>query len=204
VQQKFTTTKRYAIQSYSNYNDKYIYSVKLFDDFLATGLTGQSYKYQEEKMTISYDENKNLVVSVGNYIETNNLQYMASNDYLKAEVKSVIVKYSFAIYNLKFTNRTNYTIVIKDGLTDTTEIGLVINNEIRGALDDFSIVLAPGETLEASVSFDKFYDSDAEPTGIVLDAVRVMENYTENPESTEIAESEIENAIDKFSMTIAF
>jgi hypothetical protein len=176
----------------------------LFDDFLATGLTGQSYKYQEEKMTISYDENKNLVVSVGNYIETNNLQYMASNDYLKAEVKSVIVKYSFAIYNLKFTNRTNYTIVIKDGLTDTTEIGLVINNEIRGALDDFSIVLAPGETLEASVSFDKFYDSDAEPTGIVLDAVRVMENYTENPESTEIAESEIENAIDKFSMTIAF
>jgi hypothetical protein len=204
VQQKFTTTKRYAIQSYSNYNDKYIYSVKLFDDFLATGLTGQTYKYQEEKMTISYDDNKNLVVSIGNYIESKSLQYMASNDYLKAEVTEALVKYSYVVYKMKFTNRTNYTIVIKDGFADTTEVGLLVGDETRGALESYSIVLEPGATVEASLSFDKFYDSSTDPTGIILSAVRVMENYTENPESTEIAEAEIENAVDKFSMTISF
>jgi hypothetical protein len=204
VQQKFDTTKRYAIQNYSNYNDKYIYNVKLFDDYLATGLTGQTYKYQEEKMTISYDENNELVVSVGNYIESNNLKYMASNDYLKVEVTSVIVKYSFSIYKLKFTNRTNYTIAIQDGRVDTTEIGLIVNNQVRGELNNTNIVLAPGQTLEVSLSFEEFYDSNLEPSGIILDSVRVMENYTEDPESEEEIENEINNAIDKFSMTIAF
>ena len=202
--QKFNTTKRYAIQNYSNFEDKYIYSVKIFDDYLATGLTGQSYKYQEEKMTISYDKDKNLVVSVGNYIESKKLQYMASNDYLRAEITDALVKYSFIVYNLKLTNRTNYTIVIKDGHADAEEVGLAIGGEIRTSLDDDVIVLLPGQTAEYAISFDKFYDSETQPDGIVLDAVRVMENYTRNPISEDIVKSEIENAVDKFSMTIVF
>ena len=97
VQQKFTTPRSYAIQDYSNYDDKYIYSVKLFDDFLATGLTNMEYKYQEEKMVASYDENNNIVFSVGNYIESRPLTCMNSNEYLKAEITNEVVKYSFEI-----------------------------------------------------------------------------------------------------------
>jgi hypothetical protein len=203
VQQKFDTTKRYAIQNYSNYDGKYIYTVKLFDDYLATGLTGQTYKYQEEKMTISYDSNKNLVVSVGNYIESKDLQYMASNDYLIVEVTDIVQKYSFAIYTIKFTNRTNYTIVIQDGNTEATEIGLIMDDEIRGALTGDTIVLSPAQTLEVTIPFDKFYDSNLEPQGIIFNTVRVMENYTENA-TDDVVQAEIENAIDKFSMTVAF
>jgi hypothetical protein len=202
VSQKFDSTKRYAIQNYSNYDGKYIYTVKIFDDFLATGLTGQSYRYQEEKITASYDDNKNVVFSVGNYIQSKKLNYMASNNYLKAEVTEVMQKYSFSVYTLKLTNRSNYTIVVKDGNIDAIEVGLYVGQELRGTQDnDTKIIIPPGETITVSLAFSQFFDSSIEASGIVLDAVRVMESYTGNPENID---SEIENAVDKFSMTIAF
>ena len=202
VQQKFTTTKRYAIQDYSNLEDAYIYNVKIFDDYLATGLTGQTYRYQEEKFMITYDKDDNLVINVGNYMGSRPLNYMASNEYILAEVTNVIEKYSFASYTLKITNRTNYIIVVKDGLADATEVGLAVGEELRGTNDnDIKIILDPGESKTVNLAFPEFYDSGLEPKGIVLDAVRVMENYTG---SLETADEEIENAVDKFSMTIAF
>ncbi len=42
--------------------------LKLYDNFLATGLTNQKYRYVEEKMAINYDEDGNIVFSVGNYM----------------------------------------------------------------------------------------------------------------------------------------
>ena len=202
VSERFGTGKRYAIQSYSNTDDLYIYSVKLYDDFLATGLTNQSYRYLEEKMAVSYDDNDNIVFSVGNYMESETLQYQASNDYLKAEITESFSKYSYITYTLKITNRTDYTIVIKDGLADCEEVCMVIGSETRNMEEDgTTIVLEPGEVESYSIIFSKFYDSELEPESIILNAVRVMENYTGNSET---AEEEIENAVDKFSMTISF
>lgn len=202
VKQKFDgNTKRYAIQDYSNVDGKYIYNVKIFNDFLATGLTNQRYVFQEEKIIVSYDENKNLVFSVGNYVDSKPLKYMASNDYLRVEVTQVTEKYSFCIYKIKFINRSNYTIVIKDGLSESWEVGLSFPNEIRATIDETEVILEPGENKTVNLSFEKFYDSTNEPNGIVLNAVRVMENYTGDPD---MAEAEIENAVDKFSMTVAF
>lgn len=202
VHKKFDgNTKRYAIQNYSNIDGQYIYSVKIFNDFLASGLTNQRYNFQEEKFLIKYDSNKKLVCSVGNYMNSSKLNYMTSNDYLRVEVKNQIEKYSFIIYTINFTNRTNHTIVIQDGLTDSWEIGLSVGNELRPTLDDTKIILEPGESKEVSLSFNKFYDSSAKPQGITFNAVRVMDNYSGNEET---AEAEIEKAIDKLSMTIAF
>lgn len=201
VSEKFDGTKSYAIQSYSTANDKYIYSVKLYDNFLATGLTNQSFRYVEEKMAISYDDNDNIVFSVGNYMDSQDLEYQSSNDYLVARVTKSVEKYSFIIYNLELINRSNYTIVIQDGNTDNTEIFINIGEETRGCVEeDTDIVLAPGETKNVAISFSKFYDSDTEVDSLVLDAVRVMENYTGDEET---AEQEIENAIYTASMSIS-
>ena len=202
VQQKFDgNTKRYAIQNYSNVDGQYIYNVKIFDDFLATGLTNQRYVFQEEKFVISYDKDKKLVCNVGNYMNSKKLLYMASNDYLRIEVTEAIEKYSFILYKMSFINRTNYTIVIQDGLAEDWEIGLAVGNEIRHTTESGAIVLGPGESKTVALSFEKFYDSPYEPEGILFNAIRVMDNYTGNPET---ATSEIENAIDKFSMTVGF
>ena len=126
---------------------------------------------------------------------------MASNDYLRVEVTQVTEKYSFCVYKIKFINRSNYTIVIKDGLSESWEVGLSFPNEIRSTIDDTEVILEPGENKTINLAFEKFYDSTNEPNGIILNAVRVMENYTGNPD---MAETEIENAVDKFSMTVAF
>lgn len=202
VQQKFNgNTKKYAIQNYSNVNDGYIYNVTLFDDYLATGLTNQRYYTQSEKFIMRYDENKNLVCSVGNYMDNQSLNYMISNDYLRIEVTEAIEKYNFIMYKINFVNRTNHTIVVQDNLSGDWEIGMAIGNEIRHTVDDTKIILSPGSSKTAILSFEKFYDSSNEPTGLVFNAIRVMDNYTGNPET---AEAEIENAIDKFSMTMAF
>lgn len=200
VRNKFNAKKCYAIQSYSNYNDKYIYSVKLFDDFLATGLTNSDYQYQEEFMIASYNEDNEIVFSVGNYIETKELNAYDSNDYLRVDLKSVIVKYSYEVYEIELTNRTDYTVVIQDGNTKTNEVCLVVDSEYRGTTNyDSDIVLQPNEHRTVQLAFPKFYDSGTTSNMIVLNAVRVMEQYTGLEGNVE---SELENAVDKFSMSI--
>ena len=203
VKQKFNgNTKRYAIQDYSNVNGKYIYNVKIFNDFLATGLTNQSFVFQEEKMLVSYDEDKNIVVSVGNYMGSQDLNYMASNDYMIVKVTESIEKYSYIVYKLEFINRSNYTIVVKDNMTGDMEVGMAIGNETRATSDDaVKIVLEPGKSQTVMLSFAKFYDSNTKPKGIILNSVRVMENYTGDPENVQ---AEIDNAVDKFGMTVGF
>ena len=129
------------------------------------------------------------------------LQFQASNDYLVARVTKSVEKYSFIIYNLELTNRSNYTVVVQDGNADDTEIFINIGNEARGCVEEETkIVLLPGETKNVTISFSKFYDSDTEVESLVLNSVRVMENYTGEPE---MAQEEIDNAIYKASMTIS-
>ena len=200
ITSKYDTTKSYAIQDYSNYNGGYIYSVKLYNNFLATGLTNQSYRYIEEKMLVYYDDNGDIQINVANYMGSQDVQYQASNDYLKAEITKETAKYSFVLYTVKLTNRSNYTIVLQDGNADGTEIYINIGDETRAYTENIDIVLEPGETKTVTLSFSKFYDSDIEVKSLVFNSVRVMENYTGNEET---AEEEIENAIYKASMTIS-
>lgn len=200
VQNKFNSKKCYAIQNYSNYNDKYIYSVKFFDDFLATGLTNSDYQYQEEFIIASYDENNNIVFSVGNYINSKSLNSVASNDYLKVTLKSVTVKYSYEIYEIKLVNRTDYTVVIQDGNIEGNEVELVIDGEYRNTSNyDIKVVLPPHAEKTVSLAFPKFYDSGTTSDMIVFSAVRVLPEYTGLDKNVE---SELVNAVDKFSMNI--
>lgn len=199
VRNKFNAKRCYAIQNYSNYNDKYIYSVKLFEDFLATGLTNSDYQYQEEFIIASYNENDELEFSVGNYIETKELNSVASNDYLKVTLESVTVKYSYEIYEIKIVNRTDNTVVIQDQI-EANEVQLVVDGDYRTTANyDIEVVLAPHDERTINLAFPKFYDSNTTSDTIVFSSVRVLPEYSGLYEN---AEAEIENAIDTFSMNI--
>ncbi len=199
VRNKFNAKRCYAIQNYSNYNDKYIYSVKLFEDFLATGLTNSDYQYQEEFIIASYNENDELEFSVGNYIETKELNSVASNDYLKVTLESVTVKYSYEIYEIKIVNRTDNIVVIQDQI-EANEVQLVVDGDYRTTANyDIEVVLAPHDERTISLAFPKFYDSNTTSDTIVFSSVRVLPEYSGLYEN---AEAEIENAIDTFSMNI--
>ena len=191
VSKKFQNSRKYAIQSYSIYNGKYIYSVKLFEDFLATGITNSSYKFQEEKIVASYDENKKLVFSVGNFIEKDELKSVQENDYLKVDVQNKIVLYELEKYRVKLTNKSNYTVIIQNQEADTEEIVLKLGNEIRENIDsENEIILEPGETEYITPMFSKGYDYKTNVNSLMFTSVRVVNDRNE--------------VIDKFSMTMGF
>lgn len=205
VYTKMPTEKQYAIQNYSNDGNTYIYQIKYTDDLLATGLTNAEYQYTEEKMVFKKQKDGTIDMTVGNFVEYADIKNISENDYLKVDVKAVIKYYSIEQYEVKLTNRTDYTIVISDGQYDS-EVLLNLNSNDTRKRNDYAssnIILQPNESQTLSLRFQKFYDNSDDAESLTFGAIRVMENYsgTEDvPEET--IQSEIQNAIAKFSVSI--
>lgn len=205
IYNKMPTPKKYFIQNYSKVTygktDMYIYDVKYTDDFLATGLTNSTYKYTQEKYIFYKDEDGVLQMNIGNYLYHEDLNNLSENEYLKIDVKDKVVKYEVEEYTIKYTNRTDKTIVIADG-EEADEIDLVLAQEVRNHQDGQNIVLLPGEEKELVITFPKFPDDGDISQSIRFSSVRIMDNYsgTENVDE-EIIKQEIDNAI-KISMEV--
>lgn len=201
---KMPTPKVHAIQSYSKakHDDKtmYIYEVKYTDDLLATGLTKQEFRYTQENMTF-FKNNNDIEMNVGNYMYHTDIKSISENEYLKIDVIDKKVHYSMETYEVKFTNRSNYTVVVADG-EEVDEVILTLNHESRqsGALDN--IVLGPKESLTLELEFPKFIDDSDRSQTLMFPAIRVMEQYSGTEVEDAIIQSEIDNAIAKFSMQV--
>ena len=201
------TEKEYSIQNYSNttLNGKkaYIYQIKYFDDFLATGLTDQDYTYTEEKIVFTLGSKDSIDMSVGNFMYHEDIKRITENEYLKVDVNNRNVYYSIEEYNVTLTNRSEYTIVISDD-TEENEIELILNQESRGCIETPNVVLAPGEVIQLNVSFNKFADDGDSSNEFSLSNIRVMEKYSGTEDiAPEVIEDEKNNAIAKFSLTVA-
>lgn len=206
VYTKMPTEKKYTIQNYSNDGNTYIYQIKYTDDLLATGITNSIYQFTQEKMIFKKQKDGNIDMAVGNFVDFGEIKNISENDYLKVDVKSVVKYYSVEVYTVKLTNRTENTIVISDG-QEVGEVVLGLNSsDTRDRLEeesDAGIILKPNESRTLKLSFQKFYDNKDDAKSITFGAIRVMEQYsgTENV-SEEVRQSEIQNAIAKFSVTI--
>lgn len=203
---KMPTPKEYSIQNYSNtiYGNKkiYIYEVKYTDDLLATGLTNTTYAYTSEKFTFYEDDNDQLQMNAGDYIYHSDIKSISENEYLKIDVVDRVVNYSIEQYEIKFTNRSNYTIVIADG-AETDEVVLSLPAETRNRSETGDIVLAPQEAITLNFTFPKFVDDGDVSQSIVFSSIRVMEKYSGTEDIDEATiQSEIDNAISKFSMEV--
>ncbi|HIT70735.1 MAG TPA: hypothetical protein IAD08_02320 [Candidatus Scatovivens faecipullorum] len=203
---KMPTPKKYSIQNYSNttYGNKkiYIYEVKYTDDLLATGLTNTTYAYTSEKFTFYEDDNDQLQMNAGDYIYHSDIKSISENEYLKVDVVDKVVNYSIEQYEIKFTNRSNYTIVIADGV-ETDEVVLSLPAETRKRSETGDIVLAPQEAITLNFTFPKFVDDGDVSQAIVFSSIRVMEKYSGTEDIDEATiQSEIDNAISKFSMEV--
>lgn len=199
VNSRYGTEKIYSLQSYSIYNDKYIYSLRLYDNLLATGLTNSSYMFQEEKIIASYDENKNVVFSIGDFVDKEEIKSVQENDYLKIDVRNKIINYNYELYKVKFTNRSQDIIVIQDGKVEEPEVLLDIGEETRENKEENNIIIYPGESKEYNLSFVKFFDDGDTSKKIIFNNIRVMEQY--NPD-IQITQDDINNSKDKFSMEL--
>lgn len=204
---KMPTPKKYAIQDYSNvkYGNRrlYIYEIKYTDDLLATGLTNSTYSYTSEKLTF-YDGKNGIEMSAGNYIYYSEIKGISENEYLKIDVVGKVVNYSIETYEVKFTNRSNYTVVVADG-QESNEAILILPNETRNRSELTDIVLKPQESITLNIIFPKFVDDGDTSQSLMFSSIRVMEKYSGTDEETvsqETIQSEIDNAISKFSMQI--
>lgn len=203
VYTKMPTPKKYAIQDYSNDGNTYIYQIKYTDDMLATGLTNTTYQYTEEKMIFKKQSDGTFEMAVGNFVDFDDIQNISENEYLKVDVKSVVKYYSMEAYTVKFTNRTDYTIVIADNEQDSEVLLKLNSGDTRSRTTTEDIILKPNESSTYTFKFTKFYDNEDNAASLQLGSIRVMEKYsgTEGV-SNETIESEIQNAIAKFSVTV--
>ena len=201
VLEKMPTPKKYSIQSYSNTQGYYIYEVKYFDDMLATGLTNSEYNFTTEKMVLKKNSKGSFDIAVGNFIEYKDINSVAENDYLKIDVKNCMVRYSTQTYEVKLTNRTDYTIVVSDNYVED-EISLALSGEYRGTESGKTIVLPPEGSLTVKLGFMKFVDDNDEAQSLLFSNIRVLEEYAGVTSSNDVKKAEIEKAIDKFSMNV--
>ena len=107
----FTEKKRYSVQNYSNYENTYVYNVKIFNDILASGLTEEEYAYYEEKFAM-VKEGDEIKLNVGDFIDKVELKRVVEDDYSKIRILSKAIFYDHEEYLVKITNKTDYTMVI--------------------------------------------------------------------------------------------
>lgn len=203
---KIPSKKEFSIQDYSNLivdsKKLYIYEVKYTEDLLATGLTNSEYMYTSEKMSFYRDDDGKIKMSVGSYIYFTPVQSISENEYLKIDIQNKLVKYETETYEVKFTNRSENTVVIADGY-GKSEVQLQLNNEVRTMQNENNIVLLPGESETIKLVFPKYVDDGDSSNSLIFGSIRVMENYsgTMNVDENTI-QNEIDNAVAKFSMNV--
>ena len=199
---KIGSAKRYAIQDYSNNGNTYIYQIKYSDDMLATGLTNTTYSYTEEKIVFKKQKNGTIEMAVGNFIDYEEIKNISENEYLKVDVKYVEKYYSVEKYTVVLTNRSDYTIVIADG-KESNEVFLSLDsNDTRTPTTATNIILKPNQSQTIKLQFAKFYDNDNDASALTFGSVRVMEQYSGIEVEETVIQSEIQNAVAKFSVNI--
>ena len=195
----FPNKKRYSIQNYSNFGQAYIYNVKLIDDIIATGLTNQSYAYYEEKFAVKEEDGK-IKLNVNDYMGFNDLKKVAEDDYLKIRVENKDEFYSFEIYSVKITNKTDKKIVLYDGIVGN-ELSLISGQDERNPINvKDTITLEPGETRTFEITFNKYYDESTKASEIAFNKIRIMTEQYTGTEETE--EEELSKAERTYSITI--
>lgn len=199
VDSVFDTKKIYNIQNYSNVNDVYIYRVRILDDIMASGLTGEEELYfHEEKFTIA-QEGENLRLSIKGYIGKEKLDYMYEDDYMKINFIEKQSYYSNEKYLVQIRNKTDNIIVLKDG-TETEEVFLNLGNQIRTVQNE-NIIINPSQEIELELEFTRFYDETTPVKGIVFDAIRVLNEYSRDEGTTQ---ANLDEAEKLYSIEIKF
>lgn len=193
----FPPKARYEIIPYSKVGTTYIYQVKVFEDFLSTGLTYSDYSYIDLKMAINENVVGEKLLSVGGYIGKFPVNSVFENDYIRIEITQRKSYYSEEIYEVTVTNRTENDIVLRDFKAEVPEVQLSTGGDARQELSQTVNMLLSGyERKLYSLSFARFFDESTTPSSIVFSTIRVVKKgKTENYKESDI--------LAKFSIPVA-
>ena len=122
------------------------------------------------------------------------------------ETLSYKEEYQEVTYEVRFTNRSEYTVVVADGYGSAEENVITLKGETRKEINGLDIVLSPGESKTFTFTYTKFVDDGDSISDMTFGSIRVMEQYSGtdlNKVTEDQINQEINNAVDKFSMKLA-
>ena len=171
----FPKGSRYEVIPYSKVGTTYIYQVKVYEDFLATGATNNGVSYIDLKMAINEDIKGNKLLSVAGFMAKIGMDSVFENDYIKVELKNRTSFYAEESYDVVFTNRTENEIVIRDFQAGDGEIVLDLGGDLRKELKHVDpIILKPFESKTTTLVFARFFDESTIPNAIIFPKVRIV------------------------------
>lgn len=201
----FDGNKIYSIQDYANKDNVYIYKVTISEDIMATGMNNEnSDKKYEEKIVLVKDDSEQMTLSVGGFIESKAVQYIAEDEYMKITINEMVTYYDKIIYKVSIKNKTNYAILFAKN-KEKECVGISLDGELREEeLDEYKNsekCVFGGNVKNLDLTFPKYFDEEVEKTSITFNKIRVLEEYTGVEEKWE---DEITNKLIKqYSATIS-
>ena len=184
------------MENYSNKENTYVYNVRILDDILSTGTT-DSYGYLEDKFVVTKEDDE-FKLALNGYCGKEQLNIIVEDDYLKTKIVKKRIIYDREVYTVEFTNKTSNYIVLANGEEDA-EICLEIQGQTRTADKETAITLLPNEKTTVTISFDKYFDDGKEATQFILNAIRVLPEYSGDSSKLK---TEMKNAIKLYSRII--
>ena len=190
--------KIYNIQSCSVVDNKYIYNIRILDDILANGTT-DGYSYYEEKL-ILIEENGEFKLSIGEFIEEKDPNIVVEDDNMIIEITNVYVDYDTETYTIKIKNKTDKYIVISDN-TQSNEIMLDVGDYMKhpNNTEYVNFYIKPNSTTSEDIKFDKFYDNGLTSKRILLNTIRILNEYDAKQGTTQ---ENLDNAVKLYGFDI--
>lgn len=175
----YTSKKIYNIQNYSNVGSVYIYDINILDDILSTGTTG-GYQTYSEKLALIENNGEYKISNQGYIGKTTFNNVYGEDNYVKISIIDKNMSYQREEYAVQIANKTDGYIVIANGNV-ANEITINLGDQSRPALDMINnpIILAPGQTTNVFLLFDKYYDDGKTPTEMSFNLIRVYGNNEE-------------------------
>lgn len=190
--------KIYNIQCYSIVDNKYVYSIRILDDILATGTT-DGYSYYEEKFVL-IEENGEMKLSIAEYIGEEQPNIIIEDDYMIVEILNKSIDYETETYTIKVTNKTDNYIVISDN-SQNNEILLDLSEQTKKPINMpvAYFFIKPNSTKTQEVQFGKFYDDGLSSQKIILGAIRIFKDYNWKEGTTQ---ENLDNAVKLYGLEI--
>ena len=193
----FVSKKMYTLKNFSNKYNRYIYTVNILNDIMASGLNGEEDEDIYSEKYVVFEEDGELKLSIREYVGRDDLTYMYEDDYMKIKIESVDMHYDYVIYNLKITNKSENCIVFAD-YSEDYEIALETSEGFKRMENEVlePISIEEGEAKEFKLKYTIFFDENTKINDMLFDYIRVYKNR----ESYENGEE----PIDDFGVRIMF
>lgn len=174
----FNTQKTYSMQSWIQASGSYTYKIKIMEDILSTGKTGD---YIEDYYTI-VNKNGEYKLNINSYVGRRDINKSAEKDNISITVNTKDIYMDYEIYNIKVQNSSDKTIILDSKRNEKTAYITGSNSTTYSAfmyeVNDFYLNIKPRIYRNINIRFNKIYNAKIKSeTMSFTDIISDAENY---------------------------